>query len=1092
MSDTRVHPRRFLRSIGVLLIGLCPVAAPSPITASESGRTVAAVAPLAISGPGPATGPVASPGLSPPAGDAAFGSETRIDLAGEVGACSFTSDLFSVPEGAGSATVTVRRVGGAAGELFCQAFAAASGGPDAATPGADFEATSQVVSWADGSTIEQTFSVPIVDDGDDEGATPEVVDLSVGTTGGAIDSARLQILDDDGTTTYFYFASNGSEAREDDGPITVDVVRAGNLQGAARVSVVVAVGGSARLGEDYALAVPTILIWSSSEGGLRSFQVSPLEDSRLEPAETVLLRLTDETASATTPLLVDPIFHILTIVDADAAEPDGGRLRFTSESARAAEGGDQIEIGVAREGGTDGAATVDVCLGEGSALPSDLELFAPTTLSWGDGEDGERFLALGAVDDDSIEGIEAIALELCAPTGGTLGEPDVATLELLDNDFAQSDEIELESASAAPQDPLVVAGPLGQRIALWEAPDGDGFGVFARRLDPDGEPLGGVLRVDVDPGGSATEPAATIRDDGTVVVVWRQSARGDELRFAGERRARDAIGADASVLAVAIDFATGTSGDPRAIFVSEIGGARDPQVGAAGDGTLVVTWEEGGQIQGRLLDQDLAPRSPVLALSDPGGAEEHALAVAASGELVVVWVVPGGGDGRIVARVFSDQGAARGEAQIVSDESSASSPAVAMDDPGNFFVVFVEPGEDGTTDVFGRLFDQRGTRRGAKLRINASSAGNQGSPRVDLTAVGDVAVVWTSDPAGVAGAIGGGGRVSARFFAADGEARSGDVEVASASAGSVPADPDVAIGDADEVTVVYARRGPGGEPEGVFARSIEPTLASPCVAGDATLCVQDDRFRVLVEWQDFEGRSGAGQAVALTRDTGTFSFFDPDNIEILIKVLDGCAINGRFWVFAGGLTNVEVNLRVDDSASGVTRPYFNSLGQSFEPILDLGAFDTCDSPAVAAVASSGTGPGESIDRLVTQLDAWRRVSSPGSTCDGDSATLCLRDGRFQATLLWESADDSGAGQPVTLTDETGTFWFFEPDNVEAVVKVLDACDLNGHFWVFAAGITDVATDLQVLDVETSASRSYTNILGTPFVPVLDVEAFECP
>ena len=87
--------------------------------------------------------------------------------------------------------------------------------------------------------------------------------------------------------------------------------------------------------------------------------------------------------------------------------------------------------------------------------------------------------------------------------------------------------------------------------------------------------------------------------------------------------------------------------------------------------------------------------------------------------------------------------------------------------------------------------------------------------------------------------------------------------------------------------------------------------------------------------------SGAGQAAPLTADTGSFWFFDPSNVELLVKVLDGCPVANSFWVFAGGLTDVGVTLRVTDSHTGVLKTYTNTLGTAFQPIQDTGAFGAC-------------------------------------------------------------------------------------------------------------------------------------------------------
>ncbi len=87
--------------------------------------------------------------------------------------------------------------------------------------------------------------------------------------------------------------------------------------------------------------------------------------------------------------------------------------------------------------------------------------------------------------------------------------------------------------------------------------------------------------------------------------------------------------------------------------------------------------------------------------------------------------------------------------------------------------------------------------------------------------------------------------------------------------------------------------------------------------------------------------SGAGQVVNLTADTGAFWFFSSSNVEVVIKVLNGCGSNSRYWAFAGGLTNVNVILTVTDTQTGAIRTYINPQGTAFEPIQDTNAFATC-------------------------------------------------------------------------------------------------------------------------------------------------------
>jgi lysyl endopeptidase len=115
--------------------------------------------------------------------------------------------------------------------------------------------------------------------------------------------------------------------------------------------------------------------------------------------------------------------------------------------------------------------------------------------------------------------------------------------------------------------------------------------------------------------------------------------------------------------------------------------------------------------------------------------------------------------------------------------------------------------------------------------------------------------------------------------------------------------------------------------------------SGPCTPDSTTLCLNGSRFRVRVVWTRTGGDSGPGMAVPLTGDSGYFWFFNAANIELVVKVLDACSIPpGRFWVFAGGLTNVGVVLTVEDRQTGAVRTYTNAQGTAFPPLQDTAAF----------------------------------------------------------------------------------------------------------------------------------------------------------
>ena len=130
----------------------------------------------------------------------------------------------------------------------------------------------------------------------------------------------------------------------------------------------------------------------------------------------------------------------------------------------------------------------------------------------------------------------------------------------------------------------------------------------------------------------------------------------------------------------------------------------------------------------------------------------------------------------------------------------------------------------------------------------------------------------------------------------------------------------VASASAGEVSTAGASAGGPAPP---VATTAPGSSGGPCVPGDTVLCLNGGRFRVEVEWEDFQGGSGVGHTHPLTGDSGAFWFFRGSNLELFVKVLDGRAVNGRWWVFYGSLSNVPFTLTVTDTVTGTPKTYEN-------------------------------------------------------------------------------------------------------------------------------------------------------------------------
>jgi len=123
-----------------------------------------------------------------------------------------------------------------------------------------------------------------------------------------------------------------------------------------------------------------------------------------------------------------------------------------------------------------------------------------------------------------------------------------------------------------------------------------------------------------------------------------------------------------------------------------------------------------------------------------------------------------------------------------------------------------------------------------------------------------------------------------------------------------------------------------------FGIRVDPVLAQTnCVPTTTAMCLQGSRFQVQATFQALGAPQGQAETVQLTDDSGYLWFFTAANIEAIVKVLDGCALNQHFWVFAGGLTNVKATITVTDTQTGRMKTYTNPQKKAFQPIQDTGA-----------------------------------------------------------------------------------------------------------------------------------------------------------
>lgn len=123
----------------------------------------------------------------------------------------------------------------------------------------------------------------------------------------------------------------------------------------------------------------------------------------------------------------------------------------------------------------------------------------------------------------------------------------------------------------------------------------------------------------------------------------------------------------------------------------------------------------------------------------------------------------------------------------------------------------------------------------------------------------------------------------------------------------------------------------------------EPVAAEHggCVATPTALCLTAGRFRVEATFFAAQTGSGIARVVPLNANSGTMTFFSPQVSEVLIKVIDACALNNRFWVYGAAATDVGYDITVTDTATDDFKVYSKVQGPPAPALTDSDAFDTC-------------------------------------------------------------------------------------------------------------------------------------------------------
>ena len=330
----------------------------------------------------------------------------------------------------------------------------------------------------------------------------------------------------------------------------------------------------------------------------------------------------------------------------------------------------------------------------------------------------------------TIKHILAAVVLLGAPPASALGQFSPAGPEFQVNTYTTNSQA----------GSCIAADRTGDFIVAWSSfgQDGSGLGVFGRRFDSAGAPLGGEFDVNTYTNGNQFGPAVAIDGSGNFVVVWNSFGQD---------------GSDYGVFARCFDSAGAALGGEFQVNTYTASFQAGPSVATDDLGNFVVVWTSYAQdgsdsgVFGHRFDCASAPVGGEFQVNTytTGFQGNPSVAINGSGNSVVVWVDLDGSGGGVVAQRFDSTGASVGSEFQVNTYTTGEQydPSVAIDGLGKFVVVWTSFGQDGSNyGVFARGFDGAGTPLGGEIQVNTYTTNNQLRPSVAPDGLGNFVVAW--------------------------------------------------------------------------------------------------------------------------------------------------------------------------------------------------------------------------------------------------------------------------------------------------------------------------------------------------------------
>ncbi|MBD2679855.1 MULTISPECIES: hypothetical protein [Nostoc] len=294
--------------------------------------------------------------------------------------------------------------------------------------------------------------------------------------------------------------------------------------------------------------------------------------------------------------------------------------------------------------------------------------------------------------------------------------------------------------------PAVVYDPLSGFTVVWDSfgQDGASYGVYSKRYNSAGVAQTGDTLVNTTTTGAQRDPVIARDGDGNYVVVWRGNGAGGDssgIYFQRFNAAGTALGGETLVNTASTDLET------------------QPAVAMNPSGAFVVAYTVSTGLDSEVFvrlynSSGVVVSNPIqVNVTTTSAQNSPVVAIDNNGNFVVVWESSqtSGTGIDLYGRRFSSTGAPLSGEFLISTVTAGnqSNAAIALDANGNFTVAWQSVGQDGSgSGIYARQFSSTGAALGAEFLVNQTTTGEQVEPAIAMQSNGDFAIAWRDQSSG--------------------------------------------------------------------------------------------------------------------------------------------------------------------------------------------------------------------------------------------------------------------------------------------------------------------------------------------------------